>query len=76
MTQIVVTLEEGSDTSLIRNTIKMIKGVKNTLVKKSAAKDTDSLSQSKLHAFDQLAGILTISDIDESDEKAQSLLRK
>jgi len=76
MTQIVVTLEDGSNASIIRNAIKMIKGVKHTIVKKSEPLTHKSIVSQRLQAFDKLSGVISLSSIDLDDERTQYLLRK
>ena len=75
MTQIVVTLEEGTDTSLIRNAIRMIKGVKHTVVN-SIGNTQTSTDSPRQEAIEKLAGCISLSDIDTSDERSQYLLNK
>lgn len=76
MTQILVTLEEGTNPSLIRNAIEMIKGVRKTLVTKTEKNKYDSIVSKRLQAFDQLTGSISMSNIDLADERTQYLLNK
>lgn len=76
MTQIVVTLEEGTNVSLIQNAIEMIKGVRKALVKRIEKNKYDSLVSKRLEAFDKLTGSVSMSNIDLSDERTQYLLNK
>lgn len=76
MTQIVVTLEDGSNASLIQNAIEMIKGVRNAFVKKTERTRSDAVVSKRLLAFDKLAGSISLSDIDLTDERTKYLLSK
>lgn len=76
MTQIVVTLEEGSNFSIVRNAIKMIKGVKNAIVTQIDAESPHMEDSSRMRLFDQLAGSISLKDIDMSDERTRYLLNK
>lgn len=76
MTQIVVTLEEGSNFSIVSNAIKMIKGVKNAVVTHTNAEHTHTEDSSRMRLFDQLAGSISLKNIDMNDERTQYLLNK
>lgn len=76
MTQIVVTLEDDSNMSIIRNTIKMIKGVKNAIITHIDTSHTDKIAAKKLQIFDQLAGSVSMNMIDIDDERTKYLLDK
>ena len=56
MTQIVVTLEDDSNTNIIRNAIDLIKGVKNTIITHVEPKKGSTKVTQRLQAFDRLAG--------------------
>lgn len=51
MTQILVTLEESGNPSLIKNAIAMIKGVRHVLVKRSEDAAEDSLVCDRLKSL-------------------------
>lgn len=76
MAHIVVTLEDGYNASIIRNAIKMIKGVKHAIVEKSEPLTQKNVVSQRLNAFDKLAGAISLYNIDLSDERTQYLLRK
>lgn len=81
MTQIVVTLEEGSNSNIIRSAINLIKGVKDTLITHTEITPSDSKKKStkvdkRLHAFDQLAGCVSMNMIDTDDPRTGYLLSK
>ena len=74
MTQIVVTLEEGSNLNIIRSAINLIKGVKNTMVTHVEPKSTLSKTEKRLKAFDRLAGSVSMDMIDTEDPRTEYLL--
>lgn len=76
MTQIVVTLEEGSNLKIIRNAINLIKGVKNTMVTHVEQKPSMTKTDKRLQAFDRLAGCVSMSMIDTEDPRTKYLLSK
>lgn len=76
MTQIVVTLEEGSDFSIVKNAIKMIKGVKNAMITHSETESIHNRQYTRMRLFDQLAGSISLSHIDTDDERTKYLLSK
>lgn len=76
MTQIVVTLEEGSNLNIIRNAINLIRGVKNTMVKHIDAQSNSSKIDKRLKAFDKLAGSVSLDMIDTDDPRTKYLLSK
>ncbi len=76
MTQIVVTLEDGSNLNVIRNAINLIRGVKNTVVTHVENKVTDNKSNKRLQAFDKLAGSVSLDMIDKEDPRTKYLLSK
>lgn len=69
MTQIVVTLEEGSNLSIIRSAINLIKGVKDTMVTHVDSKHTKSRTEKRLQAFDKVPLSIRKSFITMCDEK-------
>ena len=76
MTQIVVTLEEGTNSSIIRSAINLLKGVKDTIVTHTEPKPVLSKTEKRLQAFDRLAGSVSMDMIDMNDPKTQYLLSK
>lgn len=76
MTQIVVTLEEGSNSGIIRSAINLIKGVKETMITHIDSKPTLSKTEKRLQAFDKLAGSVSLDMIDSSDPRTKYLLSK
>ncbi len=76
MTQIVVTLEEGSNLSIIQSAINLIRGVKDTMVTHVESKPTISKADKRLQAFDKLAGSISMDMIDKEDPRTQYLLSK
>lgn len=78
MKQLVITieLEDNINPSLINSTIKMIKGVKKILSRSVKIIESSKTKQHRLAALDKLAGSISLSNIDQSDERTQYLLRK
>lgn len=76
MTQIVVTLEEGTNLSIISNAIKMIKGVKNTIVTNWESESDQSKTIKRLNALDKLAGSISINMVDMDDNRTKYLMSK
>lgn len=76
MTQIVVTLEEGSNLNIIRNAINLIRGVKDTMVKHTEPQASSCKIDKRLQALDKLAGSISIDMIDINDPRTKYLLSK
>lgn len=76
MTQIVVTLEDNGNASLIKSAIAMIKGVRQVFVKKTDEAGEDSVVSERLKAFDALRGVVSLSELDLSDERTRYILGK
>ncbi len=76
MTQIVVTLEDGSNLNIIRNAINLIRGVKDTMVTHVDKKVVNNKSKKRLQAFDRLAGSVSLDMIDKEDPRTKYLLSK
>ena len=76
MTQIVVTLEEGSNMNIIRSAINLMRGVKNTIVTYSEPKSSSNKIDERLKAFDKLSGCISMDMIDTEDPKTKYLLSK
>ena len=76
MTQIVVTLEEGSNLSIIRSAINLIKGVKETMVTHVDSKQNLSKTEKRLQAFNRLAGSISKEMIDMNDPRTKYILSK
>lgn len=76
MTQIIVTLEEGTNLSIIDNAIKLIKGVKSTLVTHMESENHHQLSKKRLETFDRLAGSVSSNMVDMDDDRTKYLLSK
>ncbi len=76
MTQIVVTLEEGSNLNIIRSAIDLIRGVKDTMVTHVETKPSSSKAEKRLKAFDKLAGSVSIDKVDINDPRTKYLLSK
>ena len=76
MTQIVVTLEDDSNTNIIRNAIDLIKGVKNTIITHVEPKKGSTKVTQRLQAFDRLAGSVYMNMIDTEDPRTKYLLSK
>ncbi len=76
MTQIVVTLEEGSNPNMIRSAIDLIKGVKDTVVAYVDTKATSKKTDVRLQAIDRLAGSISMDMIDTDDPRTKYLLSK
>ena len=76
MTQIVVTLEDGSNTTIIRSAIDLIKGVKNTIITHVEPKKVSTKVEQRLQEFDKLAGSVSIDMIDTEDPRTKYLLSK
>ena len=76
MTQIVVTLEEGSNSNIIRSAINLIKGVKETLITHTDPKKISTKVDRRLQAFDQLVGCVSTDMIDTDDPRTKYLLSK
>lgn len=76
MTQIVVTLEEGSNLNIIRSAINLMRGVKNTIVTYSEPTSTSNKIDKRLKAFDKLSGSISMDMIDTEDPRTKYLLSK
>lgn len=76
MTQIVVTLEEGSNSNIIRSAIDLIKGVKTTIITHVEPKKASTKVDKRLNAFDRLAGSVSMDMIDTDDHRTKYLLSK
>ncbi len=76
MTQIVVTLEEGSNLNIIQSAINLIRGVKDTMVTHVDAKPASSKAEKRLKAFDKLAGSVSMDMVDVDDPRTKYLLSK
>ncbi len=76
MTQIVVTLEEGTNLNIIRSAINLIRGVKETMVTHVDGKPTSARTDKKLRAFDKLAGSVSMDMVDMNDPRTKYLLSK
>lgn len=76
MTQIVVTLEEGSNLNIIKSAIDLIRGVKDTMVTHVDSKPVSNKIEKKLRAFDRLAGSVSMDMIDTEDPRTKYLLSK
>lgn len=76
MTQIVVTLEDGSNLKIIQNAINLIRGVKDTMVTYVEAKPTSDKVDKRLRAFDKLAGSVSMDMVDIEDPRTKYLLSK
>lgn len=76
MTQIVVTLEEGSNLNIIKSAIDLIRGVKDTMVTHVDTKAGSNRIEKKLRAFDRLAGSVSMDMIDSDDPRTKYLLSK
>lgn len=76
MTQIVVTLEDGTNSNIIRSAINLIKGVKATVVTHIDTKTPSIKTEARLKAIDKLAGSISMDMIDTDDSRTQYLLNK
>lgn len=76
MTQIVVTLEEGTNLNIIRRAINLLKGVKDTVITHIDENSVLSTTAKRLRAFDKLAGSVTMDMIDTEDHRTKYLLSK
>lgn len=76
MTQIVVTLEEGSNSNIIRSAIGLIRGVKDAIITHSEPKKISAKVDRRLQAFDKLAGSVSMELIDTEDPRTKYLLSK
>ena len=76
MTQIVVTLEEGSDSKIIRSAIDLIRGVKDTIITHIEPQKRSAKVDKRLKTFDKLAGSISIDLIDTEDPRTKYLLHK
>lgn len=73
-TEIIVTLENGADSSLISNIIENIKGVLKTTVQKESA--GDKKHDDWMRKINELSNSLDSSIIDMSDEKTRYIMSK
>ena len=71
-TEIIVTLENGADSSLISNIIENIKGVLKTTVQKESA--GDKKHDDWMRKINELSNSLDSSIIDMSDEKTRYIM--
>lgn len=76
MTQIVVTLEDGSNLSIIQSAISLIRGVKNTMVTHVETNPSSAKTEKRLKAFDKLAGSVSMDMVDTDDPRTNYLLSK
>lgn len=76
MTQIVVTLEEGSNSNIIRSAIGLIRGVKDAIITHGEPKKISAKVDRRLQAFDKLAGSVSMELIDTEDPRTKYLLSK
>lgn len=76
MTQIVVTLEDNSNLSIIRAAINQLRGVKNIIVRRIEQNDSDTRVASRLHAAHLLAGSISLNRVDLDDDRTRYLLEK
>ncbi|MCM1254924.1 MAG: hypothetical protein NC221_02260 [Duncaniella sp.] len=74
MTQIIVTLEEGTNMSIIDNAIKLIKEVKSTLVTHMESGNSHQKAMKRLETFDRLAGSVKSDMVDMDDDRTKYLL--
>lgn len=75
MTQIVVTLENGVDSNLLRKMIENMKGVLSAKISKSTLHRTDS-KEEWISRMQKLSNGIDTSLIDTSDERSNYILSK
>ena len=76
MTQIVVTLENGADTTLFRRMIENMKGVLGTSIEKSTTHSSSSKSEEWLEKVHSIKNSIDSSLIDMDDERTNYLMSK
>ena len=76
MTQIVVTLENGADTALLRRMIENMKGVLGTSIERSGSHSPSSKSEEWLEKLHSIKNSIDTSLIDMDDERTNYLMSK
>lgn len=76
MTQILVTLENGADTALLRRMIENMKGVLGTSIEKSSDYTPSTKSDAWLEKIHSIKNSIDPSLIDMADERTNYLMSK
>lgn len=76
MTQIVVTLENGADSNLLKRMIENMKGVLNTTIEKKREPVSQPKSDAWLDKLHSIKRDIDLSSIDLSDERTKYILSK
>lgn len=76
MTQIVVTLEKGADSSLLQKMIENMKGVLRTSLQSSVKSQTEKDSDDWLETLHSIKKGIDSSVIDMSDDRTRYLMSK
>lgn len=76
MTQILVTLENGADTTLLRRMIENMKGVLGTSIEKSSEHSSSAKSDAWLEKIHSIKNSIDPSLIDMADERTNYLMSK
>lgn len=76
MTEIIVTIENGADSSLLSKMIENMKGVLKVSVRRNAQKDRKENSEEWIRKMTQLSNSIDSSIVDMSDERTRYLMSK
>lgn len=76
MTQIVVTLESGADSNLLKRMIKNMKGVLDASIEKSIEPTSQSKSDAWLEKLHSIKRDIDPSKIDMNDERTKYIMSK
>lgn len=76
MTQIVVTLENGADSSLLRQMIENMKGVLKTSLRNRPSSDNSTEVNEWIDGMRELSGSIDSSIIDMDDERTRYIMSK
>lgn len=76
MTEIIVTIENGADSSLLSRMIENMKGVVKVSVRRNTPKDRKENAEEWIRKMTQLSNSIDSSIVDMSDERTRYLMSK
>ncbi len=76
MTEIIVTLENGADSTLLSKMIENMKGVLKASVRRNVKNDKKESTEEWIRKMTQLSNSMDSSMIDMSDEKTRYIMSK
>lgn len=76
MTQIVVTLENGADSNLLRRAIENMKGVRKAKIHRDSSHTTSDEADQWIREMKELSNKVDSSIIDTEDERTQYIMSK